>query len=74
MKKLYFLSILGIVGLFGTTSCKKYTCTCIVSSYDSSGYYVSTTETHTVKARGVLRAESKCATYNNSNSSCSVIN
>lgn len=61
------------MGLFGTTSCKKYTCTCSVSTYDSNGSYISTTESHTVKARGVLRAESKCAAYNNSNSSCSVL-
>lgn len=73
MKKLYFLSVIGIIGLFGTTSCKKYSCNCTVSSYDSSGSYVTTTETHIVKARGILRAESKCATYSNSNSSCSVI-
>lgn len=72
MKKLYFLSAIGFIGLFGTTSCKKYNCVCTISSYDSSGYYVSTTETHTVKARGILRAESQCATYSNSNASCSI--
>lgn len=72
MKKLYFLSVIAIIGLFGTTSCKKYNCVCTVSSYDTNGNYYSTTETHTVKARGILRAESQCATYSNSNASCSI--
>ena len=67
MKKLYFLSALGIIGFFGTTSCKKYTCTCDVTYYDSSGAYASsTTENHTVKATGIFKAEAKCDSYNES--------
>lgn len=65
MKKTYLIAAFGIFGLLSMTSCKKFTCVCDVTYYDSDGYYISsTTESHTVKARGIVRAQAKCIEYN----------
>ncbi len=77
MKKIYLIAAFGIFGLLSTTSCKKFNCVCSVTYYDSNGSYVSsTTESHVVKSRGALRAQSKCNEYDeystNVEKSCSV--
>lgn len=77
MKRIYLIGALGILGLLSATSCKKYDCVCSVTFYDGNGSYVSsTTESHTVKARGILRAVSKCSEYSeystNIDKSCSI--
>lgn len=60
MKKILTLSLIALA----FASCKKYDCECTTDYYDANYSIISTTtETHTVKATGILKATEECNKY-----------
>ena len=62
--KILFIALTIMVFLSG---CKKYTCECTTSTWDSNTQsYTTSSSSHTVKAMTRVKAYSDCSTYETS--------